>query len=276
MAAMNECVRLARASRVVVFACAATGVLVLGCAPPKPPIEMDLPTAALQVHDQPEITKDGLTVSVTVIGPSNYRSFPQIFKKTSWTSSETNPLNGREYQVERTGTAFLIPTPNFQVRIANHTGHVVKFTQVVFRLQDNAGQSYQIFGGASELVALQNLLWSTAIGPDAAAAVMPKLTPAINQLQLLNRNLELLNGDEWTGYLVFNMNLNSSQDYDNMLARTERLTLRMAEVPIEMNEAGGVKRTTEFTFVLDKVVKSMKVKCPADTEKASLDVCSPT
>lgn len=249
--------------------------LVLGGCVRAPPVVMTLQAPTIQVHGEPEMTKEGLTIGIAVIGPDNERNFPLVYKRVSWTGHEKNPFTDQLIAVERTGTTSLVPSPGFQVRIANHTGHVIKFTTAVFRLQDNSGQTYPLSAGTAELIALQETLWDRNVGPDAKAGVMPQLSGAIGSLQLLNRNTELLNGDEWTGYLVFNMSVLSQGDYDALLARVERFTLRMAEVPIDVDQAGVVKKTTEFTFTLDKTVKSMRVTCPAETKTPALGVCSP-
>lgn len=60
------------------------------------------------------------------------------------------------------------------------------------------------------------------------------------------------------------------------MASVKRLTLRLAEVPVELSEAGAVTRTTEFTFHLDRTTASFAVTCPGALKKPDLVNCKKT
>jgi hypothetical protein len=144
------------------------------------------------------------------------------------------------------------------VRIANHTGHVVRFTRTIFQLTDNTGRRWAPFASTEEFFS-----WNEADFPPAIATnpqVRSRLRSAVSSLQVLSRSTELLNGDEWSGYLVFNTT--QTREYEEFMSTIERLTLRLAEVPIETNQAGEVSRTTEFSFHFDKAVLQRPVICP--------------
>lgn len=256
----------------------------IACGPPPQPVMTSINVPTFRVHDQPEITKEGLTVSVRPIMDDTVRSFPQIYQTVTYKAKrrQTNMFGQPDPtlpMVDAQGQAELsiIPLPSFKVQITNNTGHVLRFNSVVFRLQSGTGQSYSLYSGTAELVSwVENLLnTNESFGPEVANQVMPKLKTAINGLPLLNRNTsEMLNGDVWNGYLAFNMNVNSAKDYEDFLAATERLTLRLAEVPITYSDAGAVTKTTEFTFVIDKTTAPLRVKCPPGTQQPSISVCS--
>ena len=218
--------RLQRSQLFLVFT-GVLGGLGMACAPPKP-FTTTLVLPSLKVHDDSEVTKDNITISVTPIFDDNAQDHPDIFKRVAYTGTRKDALGKVEtYRAEAATT--IIPSPNFKVRIANHTGHVIKFTQTVFRLQDDKGKTYQLYGGTSDITAWMEGVWSSNFGPQVAVAVMPQLTAAISSLSLLNRNVELLNGDEWSGYLVFNIGINTQADFDRFMSSINRLTLRMAE-----------------------------------------------
>lgn len=253
--------------------------VLVACGPPPQPVSATINVPSLKVHDNPEVTKDGLTIALTPIGPENIRKFPQVAKKIAWKETvQTQPglvSGGGPQEVERSEDTELVPLPCFQVRVANHTGHVMKFTQSVFRLQDNAGRTYNLFAGTAEIAA-----WHEAAHAKDPGAILlyqmhmkAQVASAINGLQLLTRNVELLNGDEWTGYLVFNVNVNSPKDYDAFMGGIERLTLRLAEMPTKTDEGGKVVGTTEFTFALDKVTAPLPVTCPPGTQEPTREKC---
>ncbi len=261
------------------------GSALTGCfAPPQPPILTTINVPSFKVHDQSEITKDGLTVSIQPVMDDTVRSLSQLYKVATYkTTRPATNLFGQPdptqppVPVEGKIELSIVPLPCFKVQVANHTGHVLRFTQVVFRLQSGTGQSYPLFAGTSEIEPwLDNVLNSNPqFGPAIAKQVMPEFKRAINGLPLLTRtSQELLDGDVWNGYLVFNMNISTAKDYNDFLAATERLSLRLAEMPIAYTDAGAVSKTTEFTFVIDKMTAPLRVKCPAGTQEPSVTVCS--
>jgi len=264
-------------SRVRVFLLLAVSsalCIILSCGPPPKPVMATLQVPTLNVHGEAEQTKDGMTVSVLPIGPENAKRFPQIHKIVTFTAMQRNVLSGKEEPVKREGSSVIIPTPAFQVRIINKTGHVVRFSTVVFRLQDNTGKTYPLYASTNELIAWLENAWSTAVGPEAAKEVMKQLSVAIGSLQFLTRSVELLNGDEWSGYLAFNMGVNGEEDYYNFMNGIQRLKLRLAEVPTGTSAAGQVSKTAEFAFMLDKINSPVRVTCPAGTAKPSLQRCN--
>jgi hypothetical protein len=252
------------------------------CGPPPQPVYATIPVPTLQVHDQPEVTKDGLTISLHPIMEDTVRSLPQVYKMVAFTvmrhpsSIFGGPDTSKPAQPVQTKSELsIIPLPAFKVSVANHTGHVLKFTQAVFRLETGTGQSYELFSGSNEIGAwLENVFNSQPdLGPQVATQVMPGLKDALNALPMLNRNRELLNGDEWSGFLVFNLNLSSANDAKKFVNSIDRLTIRLAEVPVALTDAGQVSKTTEFTFVVDKTTSPLHVKCPPGTKSPSTEIC---
>ncbi len=247
-------------------------VVGVGCAPPKP-YQTTLVMQSLQVHDQAEVTQDNVTISVTPILPDNGQSFPDIYKMVTWTATRNDVLGKPEtYQAQ--GASSILPEPAFQIRIANHTGHVIRLTQTVFRLQDDRGKTYQTYDNPAAIESWLENIWTSSFGPQVATAVKPQFHPAFENLLLLNRNVELLDGDQWTGYLVFNLGINKAEDFAHFMESITRLTLRLAEVPVEFAEDGTVSRTTEFTFHLDRTALEFDVTCPGSVKTPDLVNCT--
>lgn len=273
--------RMTRPRRAFAAHLAASAAVVLGaatlsdCTPrPLPPVTATLLVGSLRAHDAPEATRDGLTVTILPINGDNYTRFPQTHRRVTWT--RTVVRGGQVLSEPGSADATIVPVPCFKVSIANHTGHVLRFTQSVFRMQDNLGRAYQLYSGTPELLAWNESVWGTALAaaPELNAQVLPQVRGAVGQLQLLNRNTELLNGDEWTGFLVFNLNLNSQSELEAFMSEIARVTVRLAEIPVEVNEAGAPTRTTEFSFAFDRAQVAVQVTCPPGTETPSLTQCA--
>lgn len=145
------------------------------CATQPVPVSTTIQVPTLRVHDQAEVTRDGLTVTIAPITYDNYRRFPQSHRNVTWTRSAAQ--GGQTYSVPGSADANVIPLPSFQVRIANHTGHVVRFTQSIFRLQDNLGRSYPLFAGTPELLAWNEGIWGAVAA--RAPEILPQVQPQI-------------------------------------------------------------------------------------------------
>lgn len=166
--------------------------------------------------------------------------------------------------------ANIVPFPAFRVTIANHTGHVIRFTRSIFQLTDQSGRRFESFATTEEFIAWNIDDFSTAMAGDPG--IRRTIRTSVGALNLLTRNTELLNGDVWEGWLVFNTTRTS--DFQEFMATVERFTLRLAELPIETNQAGEVSRTTEFTFRFDKSQYQRWVSCP-DGATPSFEACTP-
>lgn len=249
--------------------------LIGGCVkPPPPPITVKLPLPTLRAHDAEEITQEGMTISVTPITSVNVRSYPQLHRLMTVQVPQRDDA-GNVTNTTAQVTTTIVPLPAFQVRIANNTGHVVRFTGTVLRLQDNTGRTYQTFGTMAELQAwYTGTLTRDLKDPMLQAQVMQQSAAAFTGLQLLNRNVELLKGDEWVGYLVFNVATDGKETYDAFINAIERLSVRIAEVPVQTNEAGQVTKVAEFTFALDKTSEEVDAQCPGDTTAPSWQLCT--
>ena len=228
------------------------------CGPGIRHVSLSNPT--IRANGETEVTREGLTVSVEPITWENASRYPEIVRSFTIRSGRA------------TGTASgaITPLPAFRIRIVNHTGHVVRFTQSIIRLSDNLSRNSQAMTQA-ELVAWVQGAWREGSVQDPS--LESQLLGALGSLQLLSRETELLNGDEWAGYLVFNLGVTSTDDYRRVLGSVSRYTPRLAEVPIEVGDAGQITRTTEFAFAFDRAEYPQSVACPGRGEP-SWDICA--
>lgn len=222
-----------------------------GCGPGVIHTSLSNPTLRATADSESEVTHDGLTVAVRPITWENRASFPSIFRTFTGHVGRSGTITA--------GPGPIAPLPTFEVRVVNHTGHAVRFTQSIIRLSDNLSRQYQLMANAGELDAWAQGAWHEAVGLDPAIGT--QITSAIGSLQLFTRNTELLNGDEWVGYAVFTLPSSSDVEYRTLLDSLTRLTLRIAEVPVETDDAGAVSRTTEFAFNFDRGEYPQPVAC---------------
>ncbi len=248
----------------VVFA--VTALFLSACLPkPEPPVLAQLGVPTVKLNGEQEVTSEGLTVTLTPIAEDNAKDLPQIEKVLRW--KRTTATGGSVQTQNMMATTRILPLPAFQVRIANNTGHVIRLTTAIFRLENNVGKKWQTFGSIEELGAWNmSMLNQAGVDPSELGVLYQQEAAALGGLQMLTRSVELLKGDEWVGYLAFNF---GSTSYEELMNNTERFTLRLAEIPIETNDAGQVTKTTEFTFTLDKATVQAAVVCPAGTKEPS-------
>lgn len=238
---------------------------------PGKPVMAKLVVPTLRVNGDAEVTSEGLSVTITPITEDNVRTFPQIWKSFSYEQAVRDAM-GKVVVRPAMLSLGIAPLPAFEVRIANNTGHVIRLTTAVFRLESNTGKKWNTFASTKELGDWTGMALSAkGIDPALQMSIPAQVSKAVDGVQFLTRSAELLKGDEWSGYLVFNLGAAAQGEYDALMHSTERFTLRMAEVPVETGDAGQITKTTEFNFALDKSTAEVAVVCPARTTTPSWD-----
>lgn len=242
--------------------------LSLACAAPPPPVHATLSMPTLRIHGESEVTQDGMTISVIPITTENENRETMTWRRFAWT--EPSVSNGRVVNTQKAFSTTIMPLPGFKVQISNHTGHVVRFTTALIRLETSPGASVPLFASTAELQAWNEAsMGAVGTNPEVNA----QLRGFLGTLTLFNRATELMDGDQYTGYLAFNNGTMTYAQHIAWMGNVERLKLRIAEVPTQVDAAGAVSHTSEFDFVFDKVVTPVSVTCPAETQP-SLDSCT--
>jgi len=207
-------------------------VFLPSCGPRVRQASLSHPT--LRVQGETEQTHDDLTIAVEPITWENVSRFPEVYR--------TFTLETPRGQGQARGP--IVPLPAFRVTVTNHTGHVIRFTQSIIRLSVDLSRQYQPFSTTGEILA-----WAEGVNANTIATYASfgtQLSSAIGQLRVFSRNVELLNGDSLAYYLVFQLPVETSDPadptagYRSLLESLQRFRLRIAEVPIEADEAGQV------------------------------------
>jgi hypothetical protein len=226
--------------------------LLPACGPGVRHVSLSHPT--LRVQGETEQTHDGLTIAVEPLTYENIARYPDVYR--------TFTLQTARGTAEARGP--ILPLPSFRITVTNHTGHVMRFTQSVIRLNDSLQNQFEVIPTTGELAAWEQQLNAGTISMYPSFGT--QLSDAVGQLRIFSRNVELLNGDSTTYYLVFRLPLegdaeDASRSYRALLERITRFSLRIAEVPVEIGEAGQVARTTEFQFDFDRAEYPQSAAC---------------
>ena len=115
-----------------------------------------------------------------------------------------------------------------KVTITNNTDHVIRLNQAVLRLFDPAGNQAE----ALDYEQLQAALYAARPCPTTQHVV-----PQLKLLKLYGRNVEIVPGTSFTGFLVF---------HPNTIEMAGTWKLALFEIPVRTDDAGRVKKTTQF------------------------------
>jgi hypothetical protein len=239
----------------LLLTCVTLALVVLpSCGPGIRHVSLSHPT--LRVQGETEQTRDGLTVSVEPITWENVSQYPEIVRT----------FTIRSGRATGTTSGAILPLPAFRVRVVNHTGHRIRFTESAFRLESGVpGSRGARLMSHAELAAWVRGGWREPIEMDPT--LEGQLQTALQSLEYLTPETDLLDGDPFEGYLVFNVGVASDDDYRRVLSPPfNRYNLRLAEIPIETDDAGRVSRTTEFQFVFERSEYPQAAACRGSSE----------
>ena len=209
------------------------GVLLASCGP-KPQTRTGL-FLDINQNSLEQVDKDGLRISVKAITLENCSSFPAIFTKLA-AQAPPGPTTTPWVDVN---------VPAFELSLLNNTGHVLRFTRAVIKLQDDHGTIYEPSTKA-DLEAMVDAharkLAEGQVTIDIAAA-----RGRIKALKMADQDLELLPGITEKVYSTFNY----PEEPATFLAKRSSLKLMLYEIPVATDDAGEVTKTANFEFMYD-------------------------
>jgi len=158
----------------------------------------------------------------------------------------------------RNSTDFVVlDLPAFEVTITNNTGHIIRFSKAVIKLQDDAGemtdQKMKSDLEAGVGTAYQNWKQQNMLIED-----LNPVYQKIKALKVLDRNTELLPNMTEKAYISFVLPFNTMKEYESFLSSKQYLKIMLYEIPVEMNEAGETQKTTNFEFIFDVVAETIQ------------------
>jgi len=230
-------------------------LLAVGCGPRWTEQTISIPT--LRPRTEPTARAGGLEVTVAPITVATMRTTPGVTVRV--------PI--------RSGAIVypLIPMPAFRVRIVNRSGHVVRLEDAVFRLDaPGSGVRFHPIEEIDGVVSWIRTIYAAELARNPGLAV--NLNRGLEQLPLLSRGAVLLDGDDSTFFLVFDLPSQSYADYTALLSAHRELVLRLAEVPVSFDQAGDVTEASDLRFAMDVVGASITLLCAGQT--VGLDTCA--
>lgn len=194
-------------------------------------------------------SEGAIEVTVTPITLATFRDLPQMPRARATVTQARS-----HYDI------ITLPPPAFVVRIVNRTGHVVRLQDAVFRLDDAAhGARFRALESTSELGAWASAFYGAAIRKNPQVAVA--LSDAIASIPLLTRDTVLLNDDDTTFVVAFDIPVRSLSDYEAFLRDRPELSLRLAELPVALDAAGGVTRAIDLRFGMAATTEVRRMLC---------------
>jgi len=160
----------------------------------------------------------------------------------------------------------LFNLPAFELNITNNTGHIIKLNRLVSKLKDDAVETYDTMLKSDIIDAIENYSQSWVSKGGGKMLNPAPLKAKAQSLKIIDNNFELLPGFTSKGYLVFNFGYdfltqsNFNSYYENFLSSKQYLKVLLFEIPVEMDEAGITKKTTNFTFIYNIESETITVK----------------
>ncbi len=235
----------------IVFALTSFGILsIIGSAPtPKQITKFSL---NLNKSSSSGEAQDRLTARIRPVLMENIKQFPSLYTYTQYGYRKGD--YGHRSDVEW----IICPVPAFELTITNNTGHVIKFNRAAIKLQDDSGELYDCMMKNDLIEYNKNTAQAYEAGGRywSLAPVFSK----IKSLKIIDNNFELLPGFTQKGYLIFNIPVYTYNSYATFLSSKEYLKVLLFEIPVEMDQAGYTKKTTNFTFVYNVKANTVTVQ----------------
>lgn len=194
---------------------------------------------------QDEVFQDEVGISLKPINLERAVSNDNLFS----TFKYWDPSNPRKSGVDK---RLMISLPAFEVQVINSGKNPISFGKVSVRLLDDAGNSYQAIlkQDVQDLVgqrisATRNNGWRV----DDSTAMH-----AVRSLKLFDKNYEGLPGIVEKRIISFDIgNVANDAAYRKMMGSTKYLRVVMYGVPVQLDNAGNVIKTSKFEYLFDVI-----------------------
>ena len=179
---------------------------------------------------------------------SNFEQYSSVFCETTY-STDPNPKRQlTSYPVRW----ILGPFPTFEATITNNTGHVIRFNRAVIKLQDESGNTYDCLSKQDLTIRANNVMNYYAVNKGHYFYDTTGILGGISILRIIDNNFELLPNNTQKGYIYFNLPpAYDRYQYDKFMGSHQYFKLLLYELPVEADQAGEVKKTTNYEFYYD-------------------------
>ena len=216
-------------------------------------------------------TKDGITIKAKAIHPDNVKQYAGLSTKMdywyyarSYSGKRMDLDHDGYYDTTTRSLDFdLVSYPAFEVKITNSTDHVLKFSNAVIVVEDSAGNSYDALQKSDLLSYLMENI-DAHLGDttkyNVTKETIKSLRNKLKKIRLVDNNLKVLPGKTVKAYVILNYGHYLPADMKDFIIEIPKFTLELYELPIAVNQAGKVTKTTNFDFVYDVKVTDKEEK----------------
>lgn len=188
-----------------------------------------------------EFEQDNLIVRIRAIDQTNFKQFPSLMANVKYASA---PGRKKLYKSSIRITQF----PAFELSITNNTGHVIRFSKAIIKMEDDAGNMYDA-RTKTEMVA-EAKEWSENQADENEQFYGNQYINQVKKVKVVDNNFELLPNYTQKGYLLFNIDqMMSTEEYADFVTGSDYFKVMLYEIPVGTDAAGNATKTTNFQFV---------------------------
>jgi hypothetical protein len=236
-----------------------------------------LMTSALTIKE-PGREANGITVAVAAVGPADLKERASLVQRIEWAEQEASMGTDRGALTRgagpistanpgssvHSGRVLLVPLPAIALRVENRSGHPINFSSAQVRLEDALGHKYPAFSTAGGIWhRVQNDFIRSHPDLGTSLSMRDNIRILVEQMQVLLPQIQVADGQAWTGYVGFRIALHNASEIDAFVQRVEGLKLVIANLD-----------GNDFSYELDKVKVPLAVVC-AEGSAPTLANCAP-
>jgi hypothetical protein len=224
-----------------------------------PPVSTTLPVAGLKAGE-PHVSRANVSVEVKPILYTDLSDNRGFLIKLGWQEVDTSQVNRNMNGSGNTGKTVygifpLMPMPLFIVRISNHSGKVLDFSNAQLQLVDDKGKTFQLYSDMGAVAGrVQDDIISKVSAMQNQKAQLDSITDSINKQPVLTKKSRIADGADWQGYLVFKMDSHTPAELDKYLQSIGKLTVQLSKI-------GGDATPADISVPIEKVPAQLAVTC---------------
>lgn len=242
------------------------GLVLVGCSPNFVAAKVAVPAFKLGAAPA-TASRPGVTVGVQPLGYGELEAGKVPVIKASWGEIDRSQVEsgGKAGTKMRYGEVPLVPLPSFAVVIDNQSQAPVELKGATVTLEGKSGKKWKAILSSEDVAAEVDLAIRDRY-PSAAQnnAVLEQLRDAVLKLPFLVKTTVVAPGQNFQGFLVFDLKAYNMQEVDKLLAAEQGFTMTF-------DALGGAPPLT-VKLALDKDQATVNAQCP-EGKPVAASVC---
>jgi hypothetical protein len=233
-----------------------------GCGPTLPPVNTSLAIAGLKAGEV-KSSRQNVSIDVRPVTYTDLSSNRGLLMKIRWqevdrsqaTSAGAGMGQAARSTKEASDIVPLVPVPTFIVRVVNHSGKTLDFSNAQVQLVDDKGKQFELYKDAGAVVGhVQDDIIGVHSQMQNQKNQLDSIADAIGKMQLLTKKTQIADGADWQGYLLFKMESHGAAELDKYLQSVGKLT-------VQVNGIGGDSQPAQIEVPIEKVAAQLPVTC---------------